>query len=138
MGENAPGASMHRPLLLPNIFRLNYKMVYFLGGPDDRQQKPFLSRYKQWYTLDFVRHHGPPKCHGKVVRQICIFGIGDLKFLKKRRELFANKFHLDFHHFALDCMEELLFKKTLGYYLGKLSFNSSYYGTIPQVRYKVS
>ena len=49
-----------------------------------------------------------PKCFGKYVRELCIFNAEYLQFLRKRPELFVNKFHYDFDPVAMQCMEELL------------------------------
>ena len=47
------------------------------------------------------------------MREICIFGLGDLPWLFRRPELFVNKFYADFEPLAYDCMEELIFNRTL-------------------------
>lgn len=80
------------------------------GSEKDRLNATFAVRYKRW---------GGP-CHGKFVRSICIFGIGDLPILASRFALFANKFHLHYYPLALDCLEELLFNRTRDQYLNKL------------------
>lgn len=53
-----------------------------------------------------------PVCHGKYVRDVCVFGLGDLQRLVSVKELFANKFYHDYQPFALKCMEEWLFNKS--------------------------
>ena len=70
----------------------------------DNVTKPFLARFKNW---------GAWPCHGKRVRMICVFGVGDLPLLTTRRELFANKFHFDFHRRAYDWLEEWHKNKTI-------------------------
>ncbi|XP_062569798.1 N-acetyllactosaminide beta-1,6-N-acetylglucosaminyl-transferase-like [Saccostrea cucullata] len=52
-------------------------------------------------------------CHGKYVRFICVFGIGDLKELVSQNTLFANKFYHDYQPLALKCLEEWHYNKTL-------------------------
>ena len=59
---------------------------------------------------------GKRPCHGKLVRHVCINGIGDLKAITRGRELFMNKFHLDYQYLALDCLEQWLHNRTLSYY----------------------
>ncbi|XP_048757689.2 beta-1,3-galactosyl-O-glycosyl-glycoprotein beta-1,6-N-acetylglucosaminyltransferase-like [Ostrea edulis] len=61
------------------------------------------------YTLWQMVHKD---CHGKYVRDICVFGLGDLNRLVSKRELFANKFHHDYQPLALQCMEEWMFNTT--------------------------
>jgi len=46
------------------------------------------------------------KCHGRQVRGICVYGVGDAPWLAGRRELFANKFNLTYGHVTLDCLEQ--------------------------------
>ena len=65
------------------------------------------TRYKNW---------GQFPCHGKVVRRICINGLGDLRLITTRSELFVNKFHLEYQYLALDCLEQWLYNKTLADY----------------------
>ena len=76
-------------------------------------------RYVLWAPADKGEH-----CYGKVVRQVCIFGIGDLKQLSQStRHLFLNKFHLDFQYLTLDCWEQWMYNKTYAYYRDKQSTN---------------
>ena len=50
-------------------------------------------------------------CHGKFVRMICHFGVGDLPALTASPQLFANKFSYDYQPLAYDCLEQWLFHK---------------------------
>lgn len=52
-------------------------------------------------------------CQGKTVRSVCVFGSGDLPWLKDRHELFANKFHDDYDPVPLDCLEKTLRQRAL-------------------------
>ncbi|XP_066282387.1 N-acetyllactosaminide beta-1,6-N-acetylglucosaminyl-transferase-like [Branchiostoma lanceolatum] len=49
-----------------------------------------------------------PPCRGKYVRDVCVFGIGDLQWLINCHHLFANKFDLNFDPVVLQCLQELL------------------------------
>ena len=73
------------------------------------------------------------ECQGKWVRSICIFGVGDLPWLYQRPELFANKFHDSFEWLAYDCLEELIFNRTLD---RGAPFNATYYQNLPFVKHK--
>ncbi|XP_060063005.1 beta-1,3-galactosyl-O-glycosyl-glycoprotein beta-1,6-N-acetylglucosaminyltransferase 4-like [Ylistrum balloti] len=86
----------------------------YTGVPDE---KPFLATYANW---------GGP-CHGKYVRGMCIYGLGDLTELVSRKELFANKFHYDYQPLALSCLEEWHVNKTFV----DLPFKSYYYRQLP-------
>ena len=66
-------------------------------------------------------------CTSKFVRGVCIIGVGELHLLVKARQLFANKFYLDFEPYALDCMEEWLYNRTRDEYLGVSDFDNSFY-----------
>ncbi|KAL4229262.1 hypothetical protein ACF0H5_012302 [Mactra antiquata] len=94
--------------------------------------KPFLARYKLWRRGSERERF----CTGKVVRDICVFGIGELQYLAYAKELFANKFYLDYKHYALDCMEELIYNRTRDEYLGILDFDSSWYSKLEFVTNK--
>ena len=91
----------------------------YLGGPDS-PGNPFLARVKNWAWMK-------EKCAGKFVRSICVFGVGDLKALASKKELFANKFFSGFEPVAYACMEELLCNRTRDELSGARVFNTSYY-----------
>ncbi|XP_041347030.1 beta-1,3-galactosyl-O-glycosyl-glycoprotein beta-1,6-N-acetylglucosaminyltransferase-like, partial [Gigantopelta aegis] len=87
----------------------------------DGKNKPSLSRFKNWRHLP---------CAGKFVRNVCVLGVGDLSLLVKGKQLFVNKFHLDFQPYALDCIEEWHYNRTRDEYLGVSNFDNSYYKTL--------
>ncbi|XP_060706099.1 N-acetyllactosaminide beta-1,6-N-acetylglucosaminyl-transferase-like isoform X1 [Hemiscyllium ocellatum] len=55
------------------------------------------------------KHHDG--CHGHYVRNICIYGVGDLKWLDQIDCLFANKFELHSHPPTLQCLEYRILKR---------------------------
>lgn len=65
---------------------------------------------------------------------ICIFGVGDLKLLANRKELFANKFYIDYHPLVYDCLEEIHFNKTRDEVYGRMLFDTSFYSSLDIVR----
>ncbi|KAL5018730.1 hypothetical protein ScPMuIL_004452 [Solemya velum] len=91
----------------------------YSGVPD---KKPWLAVFVAW--------GGSDKCEGRFVRSVCVFGVGDLRRLVLKKELFANKFYLDFQPLALRCMEEWLFNKTQH----SNSLDLQYYRDLPFVR----
>ncbi|XP_076075973.1 beta-1,3-galactosyl-O-glycosyl-glycoprotein beta-1,6-N-acetylglucosaminyltransferase-like [Mytilus galloprovincialis] len=91
----------------------------FKGNPE---KKPWLAVYASWHPRD--------RCRGKFVRNICIYGVGDLNELISRKELFANKFYPDYQYLALDCLEEYIHNKTFS----PLPFDSFYYRQLPFIR----
>ncbi|KAL5005598.1 hypothetical protein ScPMuIL_016756 [Solemya velum] len=91
----------------------------YSGVPD---KKPWLAVFAAWAGAD--------KCDGRFVRQVCVFGVGDLRRLVLKKELFANKFYLDFQPLALRCMEEWLFNKTQH----MDSLDLQYYRDLPFIR----
>ncbi|XP_076444007.1 beta-1,3-galactosyl-O-glycosyl-glycoprotein beta-1,6-N-acetylglucosaminyltransferase-like [Babylonia areolata] len=106
----------------------------YLGPPDtDAALKPYLSRFKNWgpYWKDGQgRTNFNWPCHGKRVRNICVFGLGDLPLLTSRKEMFANKFHREFEPVALDCLEEWLWNMTMDEYSGRIMFDTTFYRTL--------
>ncbi|XP_063446915.1 beta-1,3-galactosyl-O-glycosyl-glycoprotein beta-1,6-N-acetylglucosaminyltransferase-like [Mytilus trossulus] len=91
----------------------------YIGNPE---KKPWLAVYASWPPRD--------RCHGKIVRNICIYGVGDLNQLVSRKELFVNKFYPDYQYLAIDCLEEYIRNKTLS----PLPFESFYYKQLPFIR----
>jgi hypothetical protein len=79
----------------------------YLGTPEtDNVFYNFMTRFKNWGNGAF---NFP--CHGRRVRILCVYGIGDLPMLSTRRELFVNKLHLDYEPLTLDCLEQLHYER---------------------------
>ncbi|XP_045158807.2 beta-1,3-galactosyl-O-glycosyl-glycoprotein beta-1,6-N-acetylglucosaminyltransferase-like [Mercenaria mercenaria] len=93
----------------------------FLGEAEEYPLKPFFLRHVIW------KFPGGISCSGKFVREVCILGVEDLGRAYNSIELFANKFHLDFEHIALDCLEELLYERTWKEYIEDIPIDMSYY-----------
>lgn len=92
-------------------------------------RKPFLSRFKNWEdTANSLQ------CHGKFVRSICIFGVGDLPLLARRPEFFANKFYYNYQSQALLCMDELIHNRTREEYYQRLNFDTEYHEKITHIK----
>ncbi|KGL77122.1 N-acetyllactosaminide beta-1,6-N-acetylglucosaminyl-transferase, isoform B, partial [Tinamus guttatus] len=58
-------------------------------------------RAVKWVDME-ERHGG---CHGHYVRDICVYGTGDLKWLFNSSCLFANKFELRTYPLTVECLE---------------------------------
>ncbi|KAH9515052.1 Beta-1,3-galactosyl-O-glycosyl-glycoprotein beta-1,6-N-acetylglucosaminyltransferase [Bulinus truncatus] len=113
----------------------------YKGHPEtNADSKPYIARFVNW-GVGWIDSQGRYPfywpCGGKRVRRVCIFGVKDLELLVNRRELFANKFILDFEPLALDCLEEWHFNMTLAEYAGKLTIDTSWYQNLDIVRNKV-
>ncbi|XP_053400630.1 N-acetyllactosaminide beta-1,6-N-acetylglucosaminyl-transferase-like [Mercenaria mercenaria] len=54
----------------------------------------------------------------------------DLPLLSTRKELLANKFHLDEQPVTYGCLEELIFNRTRDEYQGKRTFDTSWYSNL--------
>ncbi|KAK3589279.1 hypothetical protein CHS0354_008342 [Potamilus streckersoni] len=100
-------------------------------GPDLPDAEDYFARFKIKMRLLFA------ECHGKVVRDICIPGVGDLPFIKMSKKMFLNKIHWDYQSFVLDCLEELIYNTTRDEYFGLLNFDSSIYKQAVFVQKKV-
>lgn len=74
-----------------------------------------LARFVQWvYFEGDVSNGAPyPPCNGPHVRAICIFGIGNLKWLLQIPHLFVNKLDAHIDPFVVQCLERYLRQKTL-------------------------
>ena len=80
-----------------------------IGDPYSRN---FSSRFSIWKPQSNQRTSSSV-CEGQWVRDICVFGSGDLPRLYNRSELFANKLFMENDIVAYDCMEELALNRTL-------------------------
>ncbi|GFS06409.1 beta-1,3-galactosyl-O-glycosyl-glycoprotein beta-1,6-N-acetylglucosaminyltransferase [Elysia marginata] len=79
------------------------------------------ARYKIWTSKRL------PCASGQIVRQICILSTGDLPRMAKTTSMFANKFYLHQDRVAIGCLEERLFNNTRDEFIGRKSFNTSFY-----------
>ncbi|XP_076445032.1 N-acetyllactosaminide beta-1,6-N-acetylglucosaminyl-transferase-like isoform X2 [Babylonia areolata] len=92
----------------------------YSGVPD---QKPWLAVYASWPPRDLCES-------GKHVRGVCIFGVRDLPQLVSRKELFANKFYLDFQPQALHCLDQWLVNRTRA----ALPLDTFFYRRLPFIK----
>lgn len=110
--------------------------VLFVSGDDyatDYDNKPYIARFKNWGPNAPEKSFEWP-CHGKRVREICIFGVGDLPLLTSRRELFANKFYINYQSQTLDCMEEWLSDRAREEQKGPFQLNVTFYEQMPNLK----
>ncbi|XP_018961722.1 beta-1,3-galactosyl-O-glycosyl-glycoprotein beta-1,6-N-acetylglucosaminyltransferase 7 isoform X2 [Cyprinus carpio] len=56
----------------------------------------------KWRDQEGTAHQG---CKGQYIRDICVYGIGDLPWLIEKESMFANKFETARFPEALDCLE---------------------------------
>jgi hypothetical protein len=124
--------SIIRRIVIPIIF---YK--YFIGHPETTEikdtTKPYLARFKN-------RQHSRLhlwECKGEWVRGMCVLSFLDLPFLSKRKEMFANKFHLYEQPLMFGCLEEMIYNRTRDEYLGKRKFDTSWYSSLGFVKNQV-
>ncbi|XP_075903177.1 beta-1,3-galactosyl-O-glycosyl-glycoprotein beta-1,6-N-acetylglucosaminyltransferase-like isoform X1 [Nelusetta ayraudi] len=64
-----------------------------------------------------------PECQGNHVRGICVYGVGDLRWLLQQHHLFANKFDMDSDPVAVFCLEKYLRLKALATVRQKMMVN---------------
>ncbi|XP_002732210.1 N-acetyllactosaminide beta-1,6-N-acetylglucosaminyl-transferase-like [Saccoglossus kowalevskii] len=93
------------------------------GYPGDT--KTIISRSKLWES-----NFRNTACHGRSVRSICVFSLGDLPRLVQQPQLFVNKFDRRFDSLVIDCQEELLRHRTKH----PVRFDPSYYNKLPHVK----
>jgi len=108
---------------------------------------PFITRFKNWGSEPFKY----PCLGNRWTRHICILSVYDLPLLSVRPELFANKFHSNFHPLALDCLQEMLYNRTKAelearetgsdhradYNQDKYFFNDTFYRNLPHVKNRI-
>eukprot|EP00079_Xenopus_tropicalis_P018049 XP_004918779.1 PREDICTED: beta-1,3-galactosyl-O-glycosyl-glycoprotein beta-1,6-N-acetylglucosaminyltransferase 7 [Xenopus tropicalis] len=71
------------------------------GSTPDAQWEGNIRAVK-WKDQEGSVHSG---CYGHYVRDICIYGLGDLQWLASSPHLFANKFDSDTYPLVTDCLE---------------------------------
>ncbi|XP_067376743.1 beta-1,3-galactosyl-O-glycosyl-glycoprotein beta-1,6-N-acetylglucosaminyltransferase-like isoform X2 [Channa argus] len=54
-----------------------------------------------------------PECQGSHIRDICVYGAGDLQWMLAQHHLFANKFDTDSDPIAIYCLEKYLRQRAL-------------------------
>uniref|UniRef100_A0A8C9Z4D6 Beta-1,3-galactosyl-O-glycosyl-glycoprotein beta-1,6-N-acetylglucosaminyltransferase 3 n=1 Tax=Sander lucioperca TaxID=283035 RepID=A0A8C9Z4D6_SANLU len=74
-----------------------------------------LARVVKWSYLAGDMKDGAPyyPCTGTYRRAVCVYGVGDLPWLLKQQQLFANKFDPEVDDIAIRCMESVLHFKCL-------------------------
>ncbi|XP_071131554.1 beta-1,3-galactosyl-O-glycosyl-glycoprotein beta-1,6-N-acetylglucosaminyltransferase-like [Mytilus edulis] len=104
----------------------------YKGVPEtDCKSNPFLTRFKNWGPQSSLFNW---PCHGTVVRDICIFGVGDLPLLSKRPEMFANKFFLNYQPYTLKCLDQLMFNRTRDEYFNGFKLNIAKYRSLDFIK----
>ena len=96
-------------------------------GPEE-DAYPTENRLKVWGS-------GKIPCHGRYIRDICIYNVGDLPTLAQATQLFANKFHAKLYPLSYDCLEELHYNRTRQDLTGERTTDVAYYRAQPYVRY---
>ncbi|KAK2143825.1 hypothetical protein LSH36_810g00014 [Paralvinella palmiformis] len=86
----------------------------------------FIARFKIWYRA----------CNGKLVRNVCVFGVGDLPKMPRSHHLFANKFYFNLEPMTLRCLEELHYNKTREDITGAgfSRLNMTFYNNLPNIK----
>ncbi|KAM8947194.1 beta-1,3-galactosyl-O-glycosyl-glycoprotein beta-1,6-N-acetylglucosaminyltransferase 7-like [Pelodytes ibericus] len=71
------------------------------GSTPDAQWEGNIRAVK-WRDQEGVSHNG---CHGHYIRDICVYGLGDLQWIMESPHLFANKFDPGTYPLVTDCLE---------------------------------
>ncbi|XP_071178883.1 beta-1,3-galactosyl-O-glycosyl-glycoprotein beta-1,6-N-acetylglucosaminyltransferase-like [Mytilus edulis] len=84
-----------------------------------------VARYKKWHTTG---------CTGQEHHGICIASVKDLQVLERRPEMFVNKIIWDNDHYTMDCLEELIYNRTVDGYNENTQFDTKEYSNLYFVR----
>lgn len=68
------------------------------------------------------------------MRHICVIGIQDLPWAKDRPELFFNKLYIDFEPLTFECLEELMYNRTISG--DSYEFSQTYYDNMDIVKHR--
>ncbi|KAK2139563.1 hypothetical protein LSH36_1718g00023 [Paralvinella palmiformis] len=108
-----------------------------LGIPGDYTGYPdtFSGSYRKITRYTIWRGYNRP-CHGKWVRSVCVYGVGDLSRMSRAYELFANKFYYNLQPMALRCLEERHYRWTREDILGMRGtrLDLPFYSKLPNVK----
>ena len=96
--------------------------VHVKHTPDNEH----VSRAVVWQTEDSY------KCRGKYVREVCVFSSGDIPWLLKQPNLFANKFYGEEDWRPLACLEAVLDERARS---SASTINHTFYHNLPHVKY---
>ncbi|XP_052072737.1 beta-1,3-galactosyl-O-glycosyl-glycoprotein beta-1,6-N-acetylglucosaminyltransferase-like [Mytilus californianus] len=88
-------------------------------------KKGDVARYKKWYSTG---------CTGQEQHGICIASVKDLQVLARRPEMFVNKLIWDNDHYTFDCLEELIYNRTVDGYNENTQFDTTEYSNLFFVR----
>ncbi|KAM9810897.1 beta-1,3-galactosyl-O-glycosyl-glycoprotein beta-1,6-N-acetylglucosaminyltransferase [Neosynchiropus ocellatus] len=75
-----------------------------------------VARLVKWRSLEGPHDWGAsayPTCQGMHIRDICVYGTGDLQWLIQQHHFFANKFDIDTDAVSVYCLEKYLRNKAL-------------------------
>lgn len=75
-----------------------------------------ISRLIKWEGHEGGLDAVYPACQGIHIREVCVYGVGDLQWILEQHHLFANKFDTDFDPIAIRCLEKYLRHKALKKY----------------------
>ncbi|XP_068580118.1 beta-1,3-galactosyl-O-glycosyl-glycoprotein beta-1,6-N-acetylglucosaminyltransferase 3-like [Cebidichthys violaceus] len=117
-----------------NRWLYHYNVTNKIIGTDVKKSPPpisspmFTGNAYFVVTRDFVKHvkwgylagdmkNGAPyyPCTGVYRRSVCVYGAGDLPWLLRQYQLFANKFDPEVDDIAIRCIESVLRLKALGH-----------------------
>ncbi|XP_078113128.1 beta-1,3-galactosyl-O-glycosyl-glycoprotein beta-1,6-N-acetylglucosaminyltransferase 3 [Sander vitreus] len=81
----------------------------------DMSDMQALARVVKWSYLAGDMKYGAPyyPCTGTYRRAVCVYGVGDIPWLLKQQQLFANKFDPEVDDIAIRCLESVLHFKAL-------------------------
>ena len=92
------------------------------------QDGTFISRAVKW------RKTSDENCHGRFVRNVCIYGLGDLPWLLRHENIVANKFYESYQPEALNCLENIMYQVLMSREGSQPNFNISFYKTLPHFK----
>ncbi|EYB95432.1 hypothetical protein Y032_0160g3352 [Ancylostoma ceylanicum] len=114
------GFDADKVLLFQKTISSINKEAYDSYKEDVAPMNAYISRYQVWKGS---------KCHGKMFRYSCIFGVRDIPVLLKQPHLVAHKFYIQYQPASYFCILKTIRQRTFS----PVPFNSSPYAKIPFV-----
>jgi hypothetical protein len=90
-----------------------YATMFMLPGVPGGYNAKTSDNYFNLESVFWIRDRGNVTCHGKVVHNVCIVGVGDLPKLVEMAggHFFHNKYFVEYDPVVMSCMEERIVQK---------------------------
>ena len=97
------------------------------------QKQHHITQFSVSITNKRKRHR--KRCHGKIERGYCLFGVQDLPRLARRKELFVHRLRWNYQDATMRCLEYAIHKRSKLQYVYPRYFDVSWYKNLTFIKY---